>query len=187
VIKGTPGAWKDNDPQYERAVVTGIEDIAEMVKLNGQKPLAVTAYEDPVDLTADPPADYRYAVYAYVVRAVNALGVESGPSPYALTIPAEPRDVMCREAGGEAELRWSAGAEKAVAGYHVYKLEGGVFGIARVTPAPVRETTFKHVAGKDTTRYWVVAVDGLGQEGQPSSPAWFGKSYRGFFEGDWHQ
>src|SRR5258706_334940 len=51
----------------------------------------------------------------------------------------------------------------------------------------VTETTFTHRGGKETTRYWVVALDALGQEGQPSSPAWFGKSYKGFFEGEWHQ
>jgi hypothetical protein len=44
-----------------------------------------------------------------------------------------------------------------------------------------------HRAGRGETRYWVVAVDALGQEGQPSSPAWFGHAHRGFFEGEWHQ
>jgi hypothetical protein len=186
VLKGTPGAWKDNDPQYEQAVVTGVNDIGELTKRN-DKVLAVTTIDDHIDLTADPPVDYRYAVYAYVVRAVNKLGVESGPSPYAMTIASEPTNVLCREAGEEAQLKWSANPEKQLQGYHVYKLQGGVFGIARVTDKPIAETTFTHRAGKETTRYWVVPVDALGQEGQPSSPAWFGKSYKGFYEGEWHQ
>jgi hypothetical protein len=37
------------------------------------------------------------------------------------------------------------------------------------------------------TRYWVVAVDALGQEGEPSAPAWDGQSYKGFYPGEWHQ
>jgi hypothetical protein len=187
VLKGTPGAWKDNDPQYEQSVVTGVNDITDLVKLNGDKTLTTTTFDDVVDLTQTPPADYRYAVYAYILRAVNHLGVESGPSPYALTIPTEPTNVLCRESGAEAQLKWSPSPEKNLLGYHVYKLQGGVFGIARVTDAPIKATTFTHTAGKDTTRYWVVAVDALGQEGQPSSPAWFGKSYKGFFDGEWHQ
>ena len=36
---------------------------------------------------------YRYAVYAYRVRAVNEAGEESGPSPYFLTIPSAPQHV----------------------------------------------------------------------------------------------
>jgi hypothetical protein len=30
-------------------------------------------------------------------------------------------------------------------------------------------------------------VDALGQEGQPSSPANISPSYKGNFEGEWHQ
>jgi hypothetical protein len=95
-------------------------------------------------------------------------------------------NVLCREQGEVAELKWDAAPEKGVAGYHVYKLVG-TWKIVRVTDRPVNETTFRHAAGKGLTRFWVVAVDAVGQEGQPSSPAWFGRSYRGFYEGEWHQ
>ena len=186
VKKGTPAAWKDNDPEYADAVVTGVNDITGLIKLNAA-PIDRTSFEDSVDLTQNPAAGYRFAVYAYVVRAVNRLGVESGPSAYALTIPGEPTNVFCREVAEDAQLKWSPSPEKGVAGYHIYKLEGGVFGIKRVTESPIRQTTFTYRGGRETTRYWVVAIDALGQESQPSSPAWFGRSYKGFFEGDWHQ
>ncbi|HEY7118963.1 MAG TPA: kelch repeat-containing protein [Tepidisphaeraceae bacterium] len=186
VKKGTPAAWKDNDPEYAVTVVTGVNDITGLVKLNNT-PIDQTTFEDDIDLAQNPAPGYRYAVYAYIIKAVNRLGVESGPSPYALTIPSEPTNVLCRENAQDAELKWSRNPEKGVAGYNVYKLEGGVFGVKRVTDSPIRQTSFTHHGGNETTRYWVVAVDALGQEGQPSSPAWIGRSYKGFFDGEWHQ
>ena len=128
--------------------------------------------------------DYRYAVHAYIVRAVNRLGVESGPSPYALTIPSEPMSVFNREKGALAELKWAANPEKGITGYHVYKLEG-TWNIVRVTKEPIQATTFTHKSAQ--TRYWIVPVDVLGQEGAPSSPVWHQRSYAGFFSGEWHQ
>jgi hypothetical protein len=68
----------------------------------------------------------------------------------------------------------------------MYKLEG-TWNIVRLTDEPIKETTFTHKCGTSATRYWVVAVDALGQEGQPSSPVWANHSYPGFFTGDWHQ
>jgi len=43
------------------------------------------------------------------------------------------------------------------------------------------------LTGGGTKRYCIVAVDAIGQEGQPSSSAWLNKSYKGFFAGEWHQ
>jgi hypothetical protein len=187
VTEGTPTAWRDNDPKYEVPQVVQVRDLADLRKLNAA-PLTGTTFADAADLGARTAAsgDYRFAVYGYVVRAVNRLGTESGPSPYALTIPAAPANVLCREQGEVAELKWDAARERGVTGYHVYKLEG-TWKIARVTARPVRETTLLHKVGRGTTRFWVVAVDALGQEGEPSSPAWFNHSYRGFYPGDWHQ
>jgi hypothetical protein len=94
--------------------------------------------------------------------------------------------VLNREAGGKAQLRWDPSPEKGVVGYHVYKLEG-TWKVVRLTAEPVRATTFTHDGGKGVTRYWVVAVDALGQEGQPSSPVWHNQRYQGFYPGEWHQ
>jgi hypothetical protein len=61
----------------------------------------------------------------------------------------------------------------------------------RLTADPIKEFEFTDArAGKDTHRYWVVAVDALGQEGIPSAPAWYNREYRRFyapFVGEWHQ
>ena len=76
------------------------------------------------------------------------------------------------------EVSWSA--------HPVYKLEG-TWKVVRLTAEPVRATTFTHEGGKGVTRYWVVAVDALGREGQPSSPVWHHQRYQGFYSGEWHQ
>ena len=180
------GSWGYNDPEYSEPVVDRVRDVTGIEKLNSQ-PLATTRFLDQqVDLSRKGPesADYKYAVYAYLVRAVNRLGVESGPSSYAISIPAEPPDVLLRENGRSAELRWTPSREKGIAGYRVYRVDSRT--VTRLTPDLVKETSFT-IRDAGHTRFVVVAVDALGQEGQPSSPAWSGQSYRGFFEGPWHQ
>jgi hypothetical protein len=135
---------------------------------------------------------YRHAVYAYRVRAVNALGIESGPSPWWLTIPAAPEDVFAREDGDSCHLRWKALGQH----YRVYRMEGPRRNgpgqkVTRLTAKPIPGPRFTDVkVGKDTRRYWVVAVDALGQEGLPSAPAWHYRQYRRYyvpFVGEWHQ
>ena len=187
VKKGEPGAWKDNDPEYAAPMVVKVADIRQIKKLN-DKPLHATSYNDQVDLTQRllNTGDYKFTVFAYIVRTENKLGVESGPSPYALTIPSEPLNVVCREKGDIAELKWDANPENAIAGYRVYKLKG-TWEILQVTKDPIRSVTFTHQGGREPTRYWIVAVDALGQEGQPSSPAWCNHSYQGYFKTEWHQ
>jgi hypothetical protein len=148
---------------------------------------------DQLDAAGKP---YRFAVYAYRVRAVNALGVEGGPSPYWLTIPSAPRWLFAREDGGRCHLRWAANPEQGLKGYRVYRMEsprrnGPGQPVARLTADPLAAPRFVDPkAGKVTRRYWVVAVDALGQEGQPSAPAWHEREYRRFyapFVGPWHQ
>lgn len=187
VTKGKHGPWTDNDPEYAEPQVVQVRDITGLKKLN-ESPLKGNLFTDKVDLSAKGPeaGEYKYAVHAYIVRAVNRLGVESGPSPYALTIPSEPLNVFCRDEGEIADLKWDAAVEKVIAGYHVYKLEG-TWKIVRVTEKPIAETKFRYKVGKGESRFWIVTVDALGQEGQPSTPAWFNHSFRGFYTGEWHQ
>jgi hypothetical protein len=189
VRRGTPAAWTDNDPEYAEPQVVAVTDIVDLRKLNDSPVDGTTYKDDGVNLTKPGAAsgDYRFAVYAYVIRAVNRLRTSSGPSPYALTIPSEPQNVMLRELDGMAELRWSPALEKGVTGYHIYKLGKSHWEIIRLTNEPVHETTFRETVGPGETRYWVVPVDRLGQEGQPSSPVWCHHDYRGFFDGEWHQ
>jgi hypothetical protein len=139
---------------------------------------------------------YRFAVYAYRVRAVNRQGLESGPSPYVLTIPSAVQYLFSKEAGVDCHLKWQKNPEAGIQGYRVYRMEsprinGPGQKVTRVTAEPVAATTFiDRGIGEKERRYWVVAVDALGQEGQPSAPTWHYRLFRSYYEpfvGAWHQ
>lgn len=136
---------------------------------------------------------YRWGVYAYRVRAIGKDGETAGPSPAVLTIPSSPQHVFSKEAGTTCALQWQANSERGIVGYRVYRMDGRFSqeSIPRLTDAPRTETTFEDAgAGKATRRYYVVAVDTLGQEGFPSSPTWFEREWKPFympFTGEWHQ
>ena len=58
-----------------------MRDITDFHKLNDQ-PLSHTVFTDTqIKLINKNPAETKFNVYAYVVKAVNRLGTESGPSP----------------------------------------------------------------------------------------------------------
>jgi hypothetical protein len=136
---------------------------------------------------------YRFAVYAYRVRSVNDAGTESGPSMPFFTIPSAPENVFSRERGTACELKWTRNREKSLRGYRVYRLDGrydkDTVSRLTATPADALQWTDES-AGKSTRRYYVVAVDALGQEGFPSAPVWFEREWKAYyrpFTGEWHQ
>ena len=192
VTHGEPRPWRDNDPKYAERAVTQVEDITDWQRINREL-LTQTAYEDrSVDLSR-PGAHaggYRYAVYAYVVRAVNQLGVESGPSPYELTLPAPPRNLMLRELDEHtAELRWDPATDPSVVGYQIIRMDPtiGAHGFRIDTEMTNETQVVRRVEGNGPDRFWVTAIDKLGQLGAPSSPAWFKHRHRGYYDGLWHQ
>jgi hypothetical protein len=169
--------------------------------LNLSKPLAVEG--DPLfrhrfraDQLDDKGKSYRYAVHAYRIRAVNAKGLESGPSPYFLTIPSAPQHLFSKEDGEKCNLKWATNPETGLKGYRVYWMkgprpEGPGQATHRLTADALEGTAYMDaMAGTEVRRYWVVAVDALGQEGMPSSPTWHYRTQRKYYEpfvGDWHQ
>ena len=137
--------------------------------------------------------EYRKAVFAYHIRSVDSAGQESGPSPALFTIPSSPQNVFSREEGTTGGLKWSSNPEQGIVGYRVYRMDGRYDKdpVSRLNSDPINSTTFNdESAGKQARRYYIVAVDALGQEGFPSSPVWFQREWRDFylpFIGDWHQ
>lgn len=136
---------------------------------------------------------YPRPVHYYRVRAVNALGAASGPSAAVLTLPSPVQDLFSKEDAGRCQLKWRANPEKGIRGYRVYRMDGRYDRepVSRLTPEPIDATTFVDPnAGTSSRRYYVVAVDSLGQEGLPSSPVWYEREWKSFylpFIGPWHQ
>ena len=137
--------------------------------------------------------EYRKGVFAYRIRSVDDAGKESGPSPALFTVPSSPQNVFSREDGTACHLKWSSNPERGIAGFRVYRMDGRYDKdpVSRLTSEPITETNFQdESAGKQARRYYIVAVDALGQEGFPSSPVWFQREWREFylpFIGEWHQ
>jgi hypothetical protein len=204
---------KQNTPPLAEPSVGSIRRIGAFVRLTTE-PLAATMFVDEtVDLGApqtvqgEPTYDvnlhdehldangrpYRSAVFAYRIRAVNGQGATSGPSPAFFSIPSSPQHVFSHEDGTTCQLEWKANPEKGIAGYRVYRMDGrwDKDPVSRLNPEPIRETNFADAgAGTSTRRYYVVAVDALGQEGFPSAPVWFEREWKRFyapFVGQWHQ
>ena len=108
-----------------------------------------------------------------------------------------PSGPFCPHCGGaDRQSRLEANPEQGIQGYRVYWMkgprpEGPGQATNRLTADPIKGTTFTDPkAGNEVRRYWVVAVDALGQEGIPSSPAWHYRTQRAFyapFVGEWHQ
>lgn len=190
--------------------------VGAFTRLTAEPTRDCTFTDTTIDLTSKPTADVpahivrrirqdqtdpegkpcRFAVYVYRIRAVNALGIEGGDSPLVPTIPQAPQWLFSREDGSSCDLKWKANPEANLKGYRVYRMEspranGPGQRVTRLTPEPVSATQYRDdQAAHRTRRYWVVAVDALGQEGFPSAPTWYEREYRAAyapFVGEWHQ
>jgi hypothetical protein len=165
-------------------------DLSKQTKLEGETIFERKFNREQVDETA---SAYRFAVFAYRIRTVSEAGEESGPSPVLFTIPSAPQWLFSKEAGTTCHLKWAANPEQALMGYRVYRMDGRYDKdpIPRLTPAPITTTSYSDTAaGKSSHRYYVVAVDKLGQEGFPSAPVWFEREWKQYYKpfvGEWHQ
>ncbi|RIK75189.1 MAG: hypothetical protein DCC68_21610 [Planctomycetota bacterium] len=174
----------------ETAFIDTAIDLAKPQKLDGEPIYDRDLHREHLDSSGKP---YGRAVFAYRVRMIDESGETGGPSPATFTIPPSPEMLFSREDGETCRLKWAASSNKGIAGYRVYRLDGrwDKDPVSRLTAEPVKDTTFAdETAGKHTRRYYIVAVDTLGQEGFPSSPVWYQREWREFYEpfvGEWHQ
>ena len=106
----------------------------------------------------------------YVVRTAETMGtltVESEPSAPACVKaadvfpPAAPKSLAAVSSAGAISLIWEGSDAPDLAGYIVLRGTAPGEAVERLTPQPVRETTFRDTAVKPGTRYVyaVVAVD----------------------------
>lgn len=177
-------------PVKQAAFTDTAVDLSKPQPLSGEALYERKFNAEQFDATGKP---YRFAVFAYRVRAVTDRGAESGASAAEFTIPGPVQWLFSKETGATCHLKWAANAEKSLRGYRVYRMNGRYDKdlIPRLTPEPQAATTFSDPeAGKNARRYYVVAVDALGQEGFPSSPVWFEREWKQFykpFTTEWHQ
>jgi hypothetical protein len=171
---------------------TGI-DLAKLTKVEGEPTFAHRFAKEQID---DKGKSYRFGVYAYRVVAVNGIGVEGGLSAWVPTIPSGVQHVFAKEDGTDCHLKWAANPESGIKGYRVYRMDGPKINgagqkVVRLSADPTTARNWTDpMKGTDTKRYWVVAVDAIGQEGVPSAPAWGWRQFRKVYEtftGEWHQ
>lgn len=158
---------------YDRDVVKGITrpDWTDFAKLNGDLVVG-TSY---TDTTISDVTGYAH-IYAYVVKSSKD-GTESGPSPFWSTIPEFPTGVNVTSDDTNWYLNWTAphNGGTGIAGYRIfysptsttmveYTTGGAVEGVSATIP--------KATVGSGSMKFFVVAVDDLGQEGFPSNGAW---------------
>jgi hypothetical protein len=119
----------------------------------------------------------------FVVRVVNRLGLESGPSAWADTIASEPTGVRARKQAGDVVVTWNANPEQSLAGYNVYRADSGGGNknrLAKKIAGPIKQTRFVDAGRGDggPCKYYVTAVDATGREGRASYGAWFNDNGR---------
>ncbi|MCX7591405.1 MAG: hypothetical protein N2255_07220, partial [Kiritimatiellae bacterium] len=122
---------------------------------------------------ADVQGLFNHEVRAYEVRAVNVAGIESGPSATVLNLTSEVLHVRAVEQpDGTTLITWEASPERDVLGYRVYRMDAYRPSLAiRLNFVPCSETKFvdrPETPRDERRKYYVVAVDALGQEGLPS-------------------
>ena len=160
--------------RFEPAGKTG-----DFVKVNPE-PVTGTAFTDRPggDAPAGLASESSWApFFVYVVRAVNALGQESGPSPATASIPAPPGPAVAVPLE-DGRVLVTAGGERAapVRGRQLYRMDSykGEW-IYRSCGAPSPGAVFvdaQRWPRGDRCAYFVIAVDELGQLGVPSTEAW---------------
>lgn len=160
-------------PMEEKAAA--MEKLGPLVRLT-EAPLRALEYADRRPLEATP-GIFNHEVRAYVVRTVNALGIEGGSSPAVWSLPEMPaRVTVAPRADGSVAVRWEAVPDPGLLGYAVYRMdEMRDATCARLNAAPIKGTELLDWPGPDLgsrRRYYVVALDALGCEGIPSEGAW---------------
>ncbi len=148
-------------------------------RLTGE-PVGGTAFRDARKLAASSGL-FDHEIRAYFVKAVNRAGVESGPSATVLTLASSVPAVRAVERpDGSTLVTWEPSPERELRGYAVYRMDEFRTPLAvRLNPLPVAGPAFvdwPEAPRAERRRYYVVAVDALGQEGLPSTGAWsFGR------------
>lgn len=157
-VRPTPHAFN----VYERPVESETTDPSRPIVPLNAAPLAATAYE-----AASPRFGEARCYEVRMVEAAAAMTLESEASPPACVTPvdtfppAAPRGLALVASEGVINLIWEPNTEPDLAGYLVLRGEFPGDRLEALTPAPIRETTFRDGRVTPGTRYVyaIVAVD----------------------------
>jgi hypothetical protein len=134
-------------------------------KLNSS-PLNATEYTDNIDLSNN-------VARGYVIKAVNAFGLESGPSPASTTFPDHPEWAWAYPMGANFALRWQPPERTKVTGVELYRTASplvhintsGLITDTSATMWPMPPPTGTDGASLQGKCYVLRAINVLGQEG----------------------
>lgn len=167
-----PLATLNSRPTFA-GVIPHTYNVYEYVAAPAGQVLTVPAPVNPAPLDKPSFDDPRLAFgteRCYVVRTVEAQGpvtVESLPSPPTCVTPrdtfapAAPRNLAAVGSEGAVNLIWEPGTERDLGGYIVLRGVSPGNKLEALTPAPIKETTFRDPTAQPGVRYVyaVVAVD----------------------------
>ena len=179
--------------QYARPTIKRITKPIETdyIKINSGL-VTTNEYEDTIDLVnPDIDVTYPYKVCSYIIKAVNAAGIEGGWSPYCLTIANPPTGLKIDEDDNNFYLSWVPPHNgEGIKGYRIY-ITRGSHGIDEITDQLTENDIIKQdsvIIPKDldiiagNQRFYVVAVDNLDQEGIPSAGIWGNRPYSDVYD-----
>ncbi len=183
--KNAPPAYPYRDlAQYTRDVIQDITQpaLADFRKLNSS-PITGTSFLD-TTVALNGGSGYPYKVYAFYVTAVDSGGHESGRSPLWFTIPQAPVGLRVLNNASTYDISWLPPHDggQGITGYRVYVADTDL-GVHEVTTNAVTQTSYSAPkTGIDKyNRFYVAAIDSLGQEGVPSGGVWGNYMYAGYY------
>lgn len=152
--------------------------VADKLKKITDEPVSETFFVDKAAKVEGPADAVTWpGTYAYVIKAVNAWGEESGASPVTLALPDAPGPVTAIPwADGRRMVIWGRGMGRNIDGYHLMRMDDWhskyVFRLnASPLSGPVAFDN-RDIPTGDRRRYYASGVDKMGAIGVPSSGAW---------------
>jgi hypothetical protein len=152
--------------------------VGEFVKLN-KEPIKEATFADARKL-AQTTGLFSHEIRAYYVTTAGQDAPDSHSATVLTLTSSVPRVTAAEQPDGSTLIKWEASPEKDIRGYAIYRMDEFRTTVAvRLNPAPVTGTQYVDWCESpraERRRYYVVAVDALGQEGIPSTGAWsFGR------------
>ena len=152
-------AWK---PATETVTAYNVYSSAEPMQPLNREPLTTPSFEREFTKFGEPQCfRVRSVTMAGAVSIEGDLSDEECLTPVDTFPPASPKGLALVPTAGQISLIWDANSEKDLAGYLVLRGDAPNGPLKAVTPAPIRETSFRDTTVTPGTRYIyaIVAVD----------------------------